>query len=108
MPEQQAADKGYAIPLEYHVSAHIQSMYATHLVVQHSEHEFLFHFYEARGPILLGTPEEVESKLKSLRSVRAECVARIIVAADRMPEFVEVLHKNLENYLARKAEGSES
>ena len=107
MAEQEPTRREYAIPLEYHVSADVQSKYATNLVVQHSEHEFLIHFFEARRPLLLGSPDEIDSKLESLKSVRAECVARIIVTADRMPDFVDVLQKNLERYLARKAEQSE-
>lgn len=90
------------VPIEWHVPENIVSQYATNLVVQHSEHEFRLYFFEIQPPLLLGTPEERQAKLEQIESVRAECVARIIVAAERMPEFVRVLQENLDRYLSKE------
>jgi hypothetical protein len=90
------------VPLEWYVPEDLVSRYATNLVVQHSEHEFVISFFEIHPPLLLGTPEEIEAKLKQIESVQAHCVARIIVAAERMPEFLQVLQHNLDRYFARK------
>ena len=92
-------------PLAFRVSPDIQSKYATNMVVQHTDHEFVIHFFEARGPLLLGTPDDIATALKDMDAVPADCVARIIVAAERMPSFVQALQDNLNGYLAQK-EGS--
>ncbi|MHB1296158.1 MAG: DUF3467 domain-containing protein [Anaerolineae bacterium] len=70
------------------------SRYATNLVVQHTEHEFILSFYEAEQPLLLGTPEENKTYLEDMGHVRATCVSRVIVAAGRMKEFMRVLQEN--------------
>jgi hypothetical protein len=53
-------------------------------------------------PLLLGSPEERKAQLEQIKSVRAECVARIIVAAERLPEFVEVIQGQLEVYRSKQ------
>ena len=85
------------IPLEYE-QGDLPGRYATNLTVQHTEHEFIISFYEARPPVIVGSPEERSQKVALIDHVRAQCVARVIVAASRMQEFVDVLHQNLEKY----------
>jgi hypothetical protein len=96
--------KGIYVPIEWHAPEDLISRYANNILVQHEEHEFIISFFEIRPPLLLGSPEEIKAKLEQTESVRAECVARIIVAADRMPSFIEALQGNLEKYLAIKSE----
>jgi len=94
----------YQLPIEWYFPEDIISRYAMNLVVQHSEHEFIISFFEVERPLVFGPPEQVGARLKEIKSVRAKCVARIIVAAERMPEFVRVLQANLDSYLAKKSE----
>ena len=103
MPEQEESAV-YKWPIEWYFPEDITSRYATNLVVQHSEHEFIISFFEVERPVVVGPPEYVEARLKEITSVRANCIARIIVAAERMPEFVRVLQLNLEKYLTKKPE----
>jgi hypothetical protein len=102
MAEQKA--EGIYVPIEWYVPEDLVSRYANNIVVQYEEHEFIISFFEVRPPVLLGSSEEIKAKLEQVKSVRAECVARIIVAADRMPVFIEALQGNLEKYLAQKSE----
>lgn len=88
----------YLLPIEWYFPEGLTSRYATNLVVQHTEHEFTLSFFELRQPVVLGSPEERKAKLEQIHSVRAECVARVIVSAGRMPEFLGVLQKQLEIY----------
>ena len=90
------------LPLEWIVDEDTPCQYATNLVVQHTEHEFIISFFRASPPILLGTMDEVKEQLKDIQSVPAQCVARVVVAVSRMPEFVQVFQQNLENYLAKQ------
>jgi uncharacterized protein DUF3467 len=80
-------------PIEWYVPDSIKSQYATNMVVQHTEQEFILSFFETRPPLLLGNLTEED--IKAIPSIRAECVARIVIARDRMPKFVEALQTNL-------------
>ncbi len=91
------------VPIEWHIPEDLISGYATNMVVQHSEQEYVLSFFELLPPIILGTPQELE-KLDTMSSVRAECIARIIVSAERMPKFIQVLQQTLER-VAAKQEG---
>lgn len=97
MDEQPQQDL-FRIPLEYHVPDDMLGRYATNLVVQHTNHEFIVSFFEAHPPMLLGSPKEIRAELEKVGAVRANCIARIIIAAGEMPEFVQVLRDNLEKY----------
>jgi hypothetical protein len=100
--------KGKALPIEWHVPDDIPIRYATNIVVQRLENEYLISFFEVRPPIVLGSPEEVATKVNSLDSIRANCVAQIMVAENKMPEFVKALQLNLERSIVlTEAEGKE-
>jgi hypothetical protein len=108
MAKDKSIKGGKRLPIQYHVPDHIQSQYATNLLVQNTEHEFILSFFELQEPFLIGdTPEEIEQQLEQLRSVRATCVGRVIIAADRMPAFIDAMQKNLEKYRARLDETEE-
>jgi hypothetical protein len=74
------------------------SGYATNMLVQTGENELYVSFFEAPPPVLLA-PEDV----KSLESVKAECIARVVISPDRMPKFIEVLQKQLDAFNLKKA-----
>lgn len=82
---------GRNLPISWNVADDLVSRYATHLVVQHGENEYILSLFEVRPPLLVGRPEETLEKLNQLDAIQANCVARIIVAADRLPEFAKVL-----------------
>jgi len=95
----QAQEEGGAlVPIEWYFPETIQSRYATNIIVHHSKTEFVISFFETIPPPLLGTPEEIQEQMKSIKSVRAECVGRIIVAAEKMPDFLKAMQENLEKY----------
>ena len=65
-------------------------------MVQRLENEYLLSFFEVRPPIVLGSPEQMAAKVDVIESVRADCVAQIFVAENKIPEFVKTLQANLE------------
>jgi hypothetical protein len=77
MPENDS-DKGIVMPIDWHIPDDLQSRYATHMAVQHMEHEFLISFFELRPPMIIGQPEETLEKLKQLKSMQANCVSQIV------------------------------
>jgi len=92
------------VPIEWHISEDIDSKYATNLVIQHSEHEFIIDFFEMRHPLILGDPDQVREEWEKLESVRAECVARIIVSPDRMQGFINLIQAELNKYIGKEQE----
>ena len=90
-----------AIPLEWQVPEDLKTHFATNVVVSHSEAEFFLTFFEVVPPFILGDVE----KLAALKSVPAQAVARIAVAADRMEAIIDAMQRNLESY--RKSKESE-
>lgn len=87
------------LPIEWNYPENIVSKYATNLVVQHTEHEFILSFFEARPPVILGSIDK--EKALQLKSIKAECVARVFISAGRMSDFVKVLQDNLNIYKAK-------
>ena len=94
------------LPIEWYVPDSVVRRYATNMVVQHTDQEFIISFFDIKPPLIVGEPSQ--EMLENLKSIRAECVAQIIVTAARMPKFVEALQTNLKNALseaqARQAE----
>lgn len=88
-------DQSQVLPVEWNVPEDMVARYATNMVVQRLENEFLISFFEIRPPIILGEPAEVIKKYQQMKSVTANCVARIIVAAEKMPSFVNALETSV-------------
>lgn len=89
-----------SLPVSFVTPDELKSTYATNLVVQHTEHEFIISFYEARPPILLGAPADVRAKLQTVGEVKAVCVARVVVSPNRMADFIQVMQQNLATFKA--------
>jgi Protein of unknown function (DUF3467) len=83
------------IPYETALGFDLAAGYATHMLVQRTEHEFFISFFEVSPPILTGNAEQIQKKLDELKYVPTRCIARVIVSAARMPEFVKVLENSL-------------
>jgi hypothetical protein len=105
----QPENHNMSLPIDWHVSENIQSRYASNVFVQAGEHELILSFFETIPPMLLGSPEENRAKLLQQGAVRAECVARIIVAPDLVPKLIQALQTTLDGYLAvKRAQEGES
>lgn len=98
----------YRLPVEWHYPEDLATGYSTNFIVQHREHEFYLSFFDVPPPLLLGTDEERKEQAQRLGSVRATAVARVIVAAERIPEFIRVLQENYDMYQAKQQNRDES
>lgn len=94
--------EGKLVPIDWQIPRGLVPRYATNMLVQHGEHEFILSFFETWPPIVMGPPEDVEDRFRNIDSIEARCVGRVIVAADRMPGFIEALQTNLDRYLAKQ------
>lgn len=101
MADDTSADN-HELPIERYIPNDMLGQYATNMLVQMNPHEFIISFFQLYPPPVLGSPEEQNAKIAEMRSVRATCVSRVIVAADRMPEFVRVLQDTLARYTSTK------
>jgi hypothetical protein len=88
-------DNQVLVPIEWYVPDDLVARYATNMIVQKSKDEYFISFFEVKPPLILGEPKEIIGQVKQLSSVRATCVAQVIVSSGRMPDFVKALEKNL-------------
>jgi len=84
-------DETVAIPIDWHVPDSMVSRYATNITVQRTEHEHIISFFEINPPLIIGPKEAVMAGLKEMDAVKAICVARVVVANGRMPNFILAL-----------------
>lgn len=91
----EAGPAGMHMQLDWVVPESLPIHYATNMVVQRLEHEYVISFFEVRPPILLGDPAEIAKKIEEMKQVPAVCVGQFYIAADKMPAFVKVLQDNL-------------
>jgi Protein of unknown function (DUF3467) len=95
---EQELENVIAFPIEWQFPENLRTAYATNVIVQHNQHEFTIMFFEMHPPFFLGDEEENKEKASKISSVPAECVARIVVAAGRMEEFVSAFQQIFTSY----------
>jgi len=95
---EQEQTKIVSLPVDWHFPEGLQSRYANNVLVQAGQYEFVISFFEIQPPLLLGSPEENEAKLKQIGAVRAECVSKVIVSPEVIPGLISALQIELEKY----------
>lgn len=81
-------------------------VYANQATVQFLGDEFVLTFYAAFPPVLTG-PDDAEKWLQAGELiVPATCVAKIVIARNRMPEILKVLTENAAQARAAEADAS--
>lgn len=99
-------DQSKTVRIDFHIPPDFPVRYASNLVVQHTKHDFTITFFDIRPPLLIGTMDEKAAQLEEVAVLTGIPLARIVVAASRMHEFVRVMQDNLETY--RKAMAGEA
>lgn len=106
MPEENRGK--ITLPLEFHVPSDVATKYVNTAIVQRTDSEFVLTFFERFPPLLVGNPDQIAEQLESLESIRATCVARLVLSSSTMSELIELLQQNLDNYHAETAEPEET
>lgn len=96
--------RGISVPIDWHIPSELKSQYASNVFVQAGEYEMILSFFQTQLPLLTGTVEENQKKLEEFKSIRSECVGRIIVPPDLVPKIISALQTSLENYQALKVQ----
>ncbi len=91
MSEKDKKNEGIVLQVDWHIPDDIVAKYATNMLVQRGENEYYISFFETKPPLLMGTPEQISKKASGLKALNATCVAQIIIAADKLPSFIEAL-----------------
>ena len=95
------------VPIEWHVPEDIASQYANNMIVQHADNEFIVSFFETLPPLIVGSPEDIKTQLDAVEGVRSKCVARIIIAPEKMRDFIQALNTNFDKFLSKKKDDKE-
>jgi len=91
------------VRVEWNIPLDVKSRYATLFSAQATKHEVTLSFFEPQIPVFAGTPEEIAAQTAELTAVRADCVSRVILAAEQVPELIAVLENSLKAYRAIQA-----
>lgn len=89
---------GLRLPLKWVIPESISSRFATEMLVQHTDQEFVLSFFETVPPAFFGSPAEQLEQARKMDAVETVCVARIVISAKRMPGFAKAIEKGIERY----------
>lgn len=101
------------LSIDWQIPPNLVSRYATNIVVQSNESEFIISFFEAHPPIRL-VSDDVAAQLAQIDKLPAECVARIIVPVPKMEGFLSALNDSYQLWIntfmetGNEAEGNRS
>lgn len=88
--------QGKKVPIKFNIPPTIITRFASNMVIQTFESEFKISFFEIKPEIRLDPSDEIPDE------VLADCVASVIVSADKLPSFIEILQIQLDKYSKRK------
>jgi hypothetical protein len=69
--------------------------YGRLFAAQADQHEIVLSFFDPRLPVLTGSSQEVLQQAQGITSVRADCVARVVILPERVSELISVLQTAL-------------
>ena len=79
------------VRIDWHIPEGTTSKFANHVLIQRTEDAVFLHFFELRPPIVFGSAEEQHSQLKVLGTVRADCVASIVMPVGQLEAVITAL-----------------
>ncbi|WP_145114177.1 hypothetical protein [Gimesia panareensis] len=93
------------IALEHVLPDDLATIFSNNFVVQNDGPEFYFLFFHTQPPLIIGGAEHTAEKLEALDSIKTECVARVVISADRVPSIIRALQDNYEKYKLKESSG---
>ena len=88
------------IKVNFRMPSRMPSLYAHHLVVQPAEEEVALSFFEVVLPIIPEQDSEERIRIIQEQGIFADCIARITIAKNRFPSFVEAMQQVLDSMKA--------
>lgn len=96
--EHQPMPAGKQVKMQLRFPGGTEAHYATVFIAQADRSEIIISFFQPLLPVVMGTPEERLAQLAQIDTVPADCVGRIVVAVERLPELIAILNESLENH----------
>lgn len=90
-----SAGESITLEIELEFPKELTSRYANHVMIQRGPNESYLSFFELQPPVIVGTPEERDQQRKQLKSVRAVCVARLIIPNGFLPAVLKMFQENV-------------
>ncbi len=81
--------KEFELPIEWNFGD-LLNRYATNMLIQRGENEFYISFFEITPPLLFSPADHGK-----IKSVKANCVARIVIAKDKLQSFIDALQQSV-------------
>lgn len=97
------SQEGVTLPIEWHVPDTIQNLYVQNVLVQPGKYEITLFFFETRLPLYTGTPEANKELLLKQGAIRFECLSKMTVAPQLVPDMIRALQTGLDNYNRARA-----
>lgn len=91
-PEQPSSISRVPIRIEWVVPDDIRPQYATNFTVQRLEHEYLISMFQLMPPLIVGTPDQITQQVQDANSIQAKCIFQMLVAADRLQDFADLVN----------------
>lgn len=88
--------QGKKVPIKFNIPPTIITRFASNMVIQTLQNEFKISFFEIKPEIRLDPSDEIPDE------VLADCVASVIVAANKLQDFIDILQKQLDNHNEKK------
>ena len=91
-------DKGQIVHIDYTGGTELPAVHANQVIIQHTESEFIVSFFEVLPPVLSPDVSRRTKEMERIKSIRAQPVARIVMAPDRAREFIAAFIENLRSF----------
>src|SRR5438067_1793094 len=101
--KKQKGHKSLQVAVEWDRGEEVGLTAITNMTVQGGEHETVISFYQTKPPLIMGTAEEKEAILKTVKSVKAVCIAKFVISTSRLDEFAGAFKTAAEGVKAIKS-----
>jgi hypothetical protein len=91
-PIKETAQEELILSIRWNIPESIITRFASNMVVQNIEGYFKLSFFELKPEIYLTTPKTPPTEIV------ADCVGSVIVPPNKLPAFIDVLMKQLQQY----------
>lgn len=91
----ESAEKPNEVSLEFVFPDDQRALFSNYATVQREGQDFHLSFFDIRPPIVMGTEEERKSQVNKLKSVKANCLGRIVISGERAEGLVFALQDQL-------------
>lgn len=91
------------VPIDWFVPESIIGRYVDNVIVQPGKYGITVFFFETQIPPYVGPPEAVRDYILKKGSIRSECIGKMIIDPELMPDVIKALETGLENYHKTKA-----